>query len=292
MWRIHSARDAITRETGLTGPWQAGLAFLLGSVVMYLVQLALRRRRARAAGAIDWETAAEADPATAKANPVVARQDEALPEPQLQAEPPVLDLFTIIAESEAAPPGPSPGAGTAPPAAPQPRPALGLVVNPLEVVLSARRLSATLMNAVLNYELTVTNNGREPLGPIIVGGDMIGAHASLPDRAQLELGSQLITVLHKLDAIAAGESATLSGEFKLPLTAITPIRSGNAALFIPLARFRVEASRQSGPPLVVACTFVVGENQDRPGAALKPFRLDLGPRLYSHIGQRELALSA
>ena len=121
---------------------------------------------------------------------------------------------------------------------------------------------------------------------------MIGAHASLPDRAQLELGSQLITVLHKLDAIAAGESATLSGEFKLPLTAITPIRSGNAALFIPLARFRVEASRQSGPPLVVACTFVVGENQDRPGAALKPFRLDLGPRLYSHIGQRELALSA
>jgi hypothetical protein len=43
---------------------------------------------------------------------------------------------------------------------------------------------------------------------------------------------------------------------------------------------------------VASSTFVVGEDQDRPGAALRPFRLDLGPRLYSRIGQRELALSA
>lgn len=200
---------------------------------------------------------------------------------------PVLDLLSIMAEPEAQ-------RETAPdrPAAPQARPALGLVVNPLDVVLSARRMSATLMNTMLNYELTVSNNGREPIGPIIVGGDMIGAHASLPDRAQLELGGQSIMPLHRHAMIAPGESVTLTGELKLPLAAITPIRSGNAALFIPLARFRVEASRNGAPPLVVARTFVVGENQDRPGAALKPFRLDLGPRLYSQIGQRELALSA
>ena len=82
------------------------------------------------------------------------------------------------------------------------------------------------------------------------------------------------------------------GEFKLALADITPIRSGKAALFIPLARFRVEAVRRGAPPLVANSTFVVGEDQERPGAALRPFRLDLGPRLYSRIGQRELALSA
>ena len=113
-----------------------------------------------------------------------------------------------------------------------------------------------------------------------------------PTAPSSNLGGQAIAPLHRHATIAPGESVTLSGEFKLPLAAITPIRSGNASLFIPLARFRVEASRQGAPPLVVARTFVVGENQDRPGAALKPFRLDLGPRLYSQIGQRELALSA
>ena len=153
-------------------------------------------------------------------------------------------------------------------------------------------MSATLMNTVLNYELTVSNTGPDPIRSIVIGGDMIGAHASLPSRSQLELSNNNIVPLHAIAALAPGESVVLNGEFKLSLSAITPIRSGNAALFIPLARFRVEALSKSSVPLVVSRTFVVGEDQDRPGAALKPFRLDLGPRLYSQIGQRELALSA
>lgn len=215
------------------------------------------------------------------------------PEPLMASPPrpatagetkPELDLLTIMAEPE-----PARGA----PAGPAPmRPALNVLVNPLEVELSARRLSATLMNAVLNYELIVRNNGAEPIGPIVIGGDMIGAHASLPDRAQLHLAAQDIAPLHRLPVLAAGDSVTVSGEFKLALANITPIRSGNAALFIPLARFHVEASRRGAPPLVADRTFVVGEDQERPGAPLRPFRLDLGPRLYSRIGQRELALTA
>ena len=258
---------------------------------MLLVQLALRRRKAKAFDAIDWEALAEPAAAPAPAQPMPAPVQPVAAAPELAPAAAELNLLTIMAEPQVST-APTPDIPAQTAATQQPRPALGLVVNPLDVVLSARRLSATLMNAVLNYELTVSNNGRDPIGPIVVGGDMIGAHASLPDRAQLELGGQAITPLHRHATIAPGESVTLSGEFKLPLAAITPIRSGNASLFIPLARFRVEASRQGAPPLVVARTFVVGENQDRPGAALKPFRLDLGPRLYSQIGQRELALSA
>ena len=211
--------------------------------------------------------------------PAAVRQ----PLPETQPEPatmPELDLLTVMAE-------PLP-----PKAQPAARPALNVHVNPLVVELAVRRMSATLMNAVLNYELIVRNTGSAAIGPVVVGGDMIGAHASLPTRAQLELAGQNITALHRLPSLGAGESVTLSGEFKLALADITPIRSGNAALFIPLARFRVEASRSGAPPLVANSTFVVGEDQDRPGAALRPFRLDLGPRLYSRIGQRELALIA
>ncbi len=209
--------------------------------------------------------------------PLAAEPADLEPEPALLPE---LDLLTVMAEP------------LAPAEPPESRPALNVHVNPLVVELAARRMSATLMNAVLNYELVVRNTGSEVIGPVTVGGDMIGAHASLPSRAQLELTGQDITPLHHLPYLAPGESITLTGEFKLALANITPIRSGNAALFIPLARFRVEAVRHGGPPLVASSTFVVGEDQDRPGAALRPFRLDLGPRLYSRIGQRELALSA
>jgi len=34
---------------------------------------------------------------------------------------------------------------------------------------------------------------------------------------------------------------------------------------------------------------VVGEVPENPAAALRPFRLDLGPRVYSRIGQRAVA---
>ena len=261
---------------------------MLGATAMLLIQLVLRQKRAAAALAAECEEPAEPAALPAAAGAVASYEPPpAPPVPQLpdHSDTPVLDLLAMIAEPEQA--------GAAPHSAPPP-PLSGLAAkaDPLALELSARRLSATLMNTVLNYELTVRNTGPDAINSIIIGGDMIGAHASLPSRSQLELSGNSIAPLHTIAALAPGESILLKGEFKLALTAITPIRNGTAALFIPLARFRVEALGKSSVPLVISRTFVVGEDQDRPGAALKPFRLDLGPRLYSQIGQRELALSA
>jgi hypothetical protein len=159
------------------------------------------------------------------------------------------------------------------------------------VALSARRLSATLMNTALTYELTVTNTGTDPIGPIAVSGDMIGAHASIPPKVLLETAADG-EPHHRIPRLEPGESAAMSGELRLPLAAITPIRNGAATLFVPLARFRVLAFRDGRPPVSANHAFVVGEEPQNPGAALKPFRLDLGPRLYSSITQRELAFPA
>lgn len=260
-WRVQ-ADDGAAGQYNSIWPWLAGLAFLLGGGAALFLQRAWIKRQAQGAQEQEHLSAGSSDPAIPDA---------------------ALDLTTPLVTPEPQP---------KPMPAPAPRPALGVYVNPLVVALSARRLSATLMNAVLNYELVISNKGREAIGPITVGGDMIGAHASLPESAQLELNGQEIMPLHRLTKLEPGESMTLTGEFKLPLAAITPIRSGKASLFIPLARFRVEAARAGAPPLVANSAFVIGEDQDQPGAALKPFRLDLGPRLYSRIGQRELAQSA
>lgn len=291
-WNVHSASEMIAAQSPGLWPWLAGLAFLVGVAITLVLQQTLRRRRARL---IDSEEAGwvTAEPQPAAASPVAPAMPVRSPlpaEPSPPAPAAALDLIDVLAATQV--PARSPAANGRSNTLQESRPALGVLVNPLDVVLAARRMSATLMNAVLSYELIVSNRGSDAIGPVTVGGDMIGAHATLPERAQLEISGQAIVPLHRLASLAPGESVTLSGEFKLPLAAITPIRSGTAALFVPLARFRVEAARTGAPPLAVNSVFVIGEDQQRPGAALRPFRLDLGPRLYSHIGQRELALSA
>ena len=147
-------------------------------------------------------------------------------------------------------------------------------------------MNASLMATSLNYVLTLTNHGAEPLSALAVEGDMVSAHASLPPEAQIANDNQRMEPRHSLVTLAPGESAEFTGVFMLPLTAVTPIRAGNAAYFVPLARLRVEASTSGGASLVQAHTWVVGELPEDAGAALKPFRLDLGPRTYSRVGQR------
>jgi hypothetical protein len=147
------------------------------------------------------------------------------------------------------------------------------------------------MNTALTYELTITNTGTDPIGPIAVSGDMIGAHASIPPKVLLETAADGEPA-HRIPSLQPGESAAVSGELRLPLAAITPIRHGAATLFVPLARFRVLVFRDGRPPVSANHAFVIGEEPVTEGAALKPFRLDLGPRLYSGITQRELALPA
>jgi hypothetical protein len=139
--------------------------------------------------------------------------------------------------------------------------------------------------------LIITNRGETAVGPLAVTCDMIGAHSSMPTRFQLENPGQG-DPNHRIQHLGPGESATISGELRLPLAAITPIRRGEAALFVPLARFRILTWRDGRPPVAINRTFVIGETPPSPDAALKPFRLDLGPRMYSSISQREIAMPA
>lgn len=203
------------------------------------------------------------------------RRDER--DPLADYEPPV------VAAPVEAEPAPAPQPSALPP------PPVPVVVDdgPLSLVLEATKLSATLLNTSLAYRLAITNRTDQPLGPLAVAAGMAAAHASQPVERQLALNGQLLAPKHKIATLAPGESVTLSGEIRLPLALIEPIRAGAAALFIPLARFAVD-----GPGVALARTFVVGDAPEAADAALRPFRLDLGPRVYSRIGQREIVAAA
>ena len=167
-------------------------------------------------------------------------------------------------------------------------PAAASIQSALSLTLEATRMSATLFNATLAYRLVVTNDGPVPLSDIEIGGDMTSAHASRSHEEQLGLDGAVLAPLHGVGGLAPGEAVTLGGDLRLPLSAILPIRRGDAQLFVPLARFAVQARDGSGEPVTVRRAFLVGQSKSSAADKLQPFRLDLGPRLYSELGQRGL----
>ena len=179
-------------------------------------------------------------------------------------------------------PLPQPAFDPAPVPKPVPRPTPATVPEPLQIALEPLRFSLTLMNATLSYRLQVANGGITPLTGLTIGADMISAHASLSREEQLS-GPMGATPGQRIERLEPGESRVVEGEFRLPFQQIVPIRQGRAALLLPLARFRVEA--EGARPVVR--TFIVGQ----PGASerLQPFRLDLGPRIFSDIAQHAFA---
>ena len=181
-----------------------------------------------------------------------------------------------------------PPARSATPEVERPRPAQAAPAppqaDPLQVSLEPLRLALTLMNATLAYRLEIANRGDAPLRGLTIGADMISAHASLSREEQLS-GPQEVggAPTHRIGRLEPGESRLLEGEFRLPFPQIVPIRQGNAALLVPLARLRVDA--EGAEPLVR--TFAIGQPGE--GNALQPFRLDHGPRIYPRLAQHAFA---
>ena len=156
----------------------------------------------------------------------------------------------------------------------------------LSLAFEPLRFSATLAHAVLPYRLSVTNGGETALGTITIAGDMIAAEPAAPTGCLTAQDAAHLPSMHSLPTLAPGETAELRGEFRLPLSAITPLRVGGAALMVPLVRLKVEAMSQNGASpqdgaLCRLAQFVVGEPDDDGADRLHPFRLDLGPRSWA-----------
>lgn len=162
----------------------------------------------------------------------------------------------------------------------------------VKLVFESQRLTMALVNATLTYRLSVTNLSDAAIGPVSIACDIIPAHASLGDGKQLLSGLEGTVPGHQIRSLDPEECISLTGELQLPIAAIRPIRSGDASLFVPLARFCMTVLNGSRPPLICTSVFIIGESPEQPGQRLRPIRLDKGPRTLSRISQRELELPA
>jgi hypothetical protein len=154
----------------------------------------------------------------------------------------------------------------------------------LKVEIDAVRLARSMMAATLTYRITLSNRASEAIRAIMLDGDLTSAHGAAPISEQLADTLTALPPLHTLDHLGAGQRKSFTGEIRLPLKDVRPIRQGNVPIYIPL--LRLKASAAGAEPK--AFTFVVGKAPDLAGARLQPFRLDTPPQTFNAIDARPL----
>tara|TARA_R110000824_G_scaffold209_9_gene1005 strand:+ start:14599 stop:15867 length:1269 start_codon:yes stop_codon:yes gene_type:complete len=147
--------------------------------------------------------------------------------------------------------------------------------------------NATLINAVLGFELTLSNHGGGDLTDIRVNGTMVQAEGhGAGDPALADLSP-----LREVPNLPTGETEKIVAEFRIPLAGIRPIQFGSQALFVPLVQISIEFTDGSGFQHLQTAAYLVGREHQPPRAKMAPFRLDLGPRSFAPLGHRPLAVS-
>lgn len=153
----------------------------------------------------------------------------------------------------------------------------------LQLRAEAIRLTRSLVNATLQYRVTLINRSTAALSGVAVGADLVSAHGGVPVEQQVASAAQPLEKRHTFDRIAPGQSVRYEGNLQIPLAQAKIIRQGSAALFVPLLRVRIDGA---GSEPVVR-TFVVGQGVPD-GGRVMPFRIDEGPRSYAPVAARAL----
>jgi len=178
------------------------------------------------------------------------------------------------------PPAPVPTARPAP--APAPVAPVDIGLAGVELHVTGGRLSLSLMNAALTFEVTLRHAGPVPLTGLSLRADLIGAHAALQHEEQLGGPTPDAPVIAQMPILPPGETQTIAGEVRLPLAQVTAIRQGRSSLFVPLLRLALEGEGQDRRTRTV----LIGP----PGQSgqVQPVRLDAGPRVIAPLLARVL----
>lgn len=270
------------------------LYYAAGAIVLLLLCGAgfylWRRRSAEKLGNIEMadepEALTDVDPEPAPRKPVPKIYSP--PNPAEQQKPAAIDSNGFVTSKIGVAPKPSPTVNTKPPLPTSP-PAQKAATSTqqadyLQITFTASGASSTLLNAVLDYAITLTNRSDQELRDIRLSGAMMQADTETVRSGEVNSDD----LLEKIAFLSPGETVELTGNIRLPLNAIRPITFKSQALFIPLARFVADYHGQDGSELQQMASFIVGREYDPPRPKMAPFRLDLGPGSFGPVGQRAL----
>ena len=256
-----------------TLPWWLVAGGLVGLAALAGVA-ALRRRRARAAAEpyrLEQEllTAEAADPSVAEP---AAERPAASPAPQ---------------------PAPTPAAAamrTSAPAVAQTSPdgVVGLQIRPwLNLEFRPAQAAATLTEAVVQFELVITNSGNAVARNVRVEARMFNAGTD-QDREISEFFARPIEGQgrSRILAIPPRSGARLRSRVAMPKEEVREITVEGRRLFIPMVAVNIIYEWGEGKSGQTSMSYLVGREPATPSTKMGAFRLDLGPRIYRSVGQR------
>lgn len=248
------------------------IAIGLGALTLIFAFLGLRRSRHGDEEKIDEEELIVDESIAAAALP-------AAPAAPAAALPPA---------AAGAPPEPSAAPAAFPAAAPvadaaEQRPWLELVFNPT-------RAAATPSHTEITFEFALRNIGSMPAHNIRIDVRIFNAsdEAAIaeffasPDPMRSTLAPQ---------PIPPGIESHFRSRVEMPLTDVRAVIVEGRSLFIPVIAFNVTYGWEGGGHGQTSRSYLVGRETETPSDKMAPFRLDLGPRVYRSVGQRQNKLA-
>jgi hypothetical protein len=192
-------------------------------------------------------------------------------------------------------PSPTPEAALAPapaPAAPV-SDIVGIHIRPwLELEFKPDRAAATATEATVQYELTIRNTGNRAARNVRIEARMFNAGA----QQEQEIGAFFAEPVRErtppaLPELGPRSEVKLRSSIVMPKENVREITVQGRRLFIPTVAFNVVYDWGENRSGQTSTSYVVGREAEAPSERMGPFRLDLGPRLYRSVGQRQTKLA-
>jgi hypothetical protein len=167
---------------------------------------------------------------------------------------------------------------------------VGIQVRPwLELEFRPDRAAATLTDASVQYELVIRNMGNAPALNVRIESGMfnadqereIGAFYGQPVRERTPPA---------IAQIPARGEIQIKSSVTMPKDQVREITVQGRRLFIPMVAFNVVYDWGNGRSGQTSKSYVVGREAETASEKMGAFRLDLGPRLYRSVGQRQTSL--
>ena len=155
----------------------------------------------------------------------------------------------------------------------------------LEIDINAERAAATDSEATVHYALTLANRGEAAAGNIRIDARLFNASAEgemlafFQGPIHEQSGSPHVT-------IAPDGRLTLMGQVTMPMADVREIELQGRRIFVPMVAINVAYDWEGGSGRT-SRSWLVGREPETPSAKMGAFRLDLGPRVYRQVGQRE-----
>ena len=175
------------------------------------------------------------------------------------------------------------------PPAPRPEP----VPRPwLELELKAERAASTDVETTVDFEMIIRNTGKSAARNIRVNARMFNAGRE----QDKEIGAFFKSKgagrkTHTIGELPAGERGLIQGTVAMPREEMRALQVNQQLLFVPVIGVNLVYDWGKGRTGQTSKSYVIGRELGTESEKMGAFRLDLGPRVYRTVGQRQHSLA-